>query len=83
MDILRTALLEMCRKRKRKFFYPDEIIQEMYPEDWRMFFRELASLINSMSENEELEIEGIQENQMMQGIIDRTFKIRCSAKPKS
>lgn len=81
MDILKTALLEMCRKRKRKFFYPDEILKEMYPEDWRMFFPELASLLNSMSENEELEFERIQENQMLQGIIDRTFKIRCTAKP--
>ena len=74
MEILETALLEMCRKRKKKFFYPEEIIREMYPEDWRHFLPELESLINNLSKKGKIEIE--------KSINEKDgFKIRCIAKP--
>ncbi|SIN75585.1 hypothetical protein SAMN05444394_1513 [Algoriphagus halophilus] len=83
MDILKTALLEMCRKKKRSFFYPDLIIQEMYPEDWRHFYPELVLLIESLLQKSTIELEGPRSSDLYQDIVNRTIKIRCLGKPKS
>lgn len=83
MDILKTALLEMCRKKKRSFFYPDLIIQEMYPEDWRHFYPELVSLIRSLLQKSSIELEGQGSEDLYQDIVNRAIKIRCLGKPKS
>ena len=37
MDILEVAILEMCRKYKQASFPAEEVVQTMYPEDWRLF----------------------------------------------
>ncbi|SDC78967.1 Protein of unknown function [Algoriphagus faecimaris] len=41
MDVLKTAILEMCRKRKDKSFCPSEVVRQLYPEDWRLFMEEV------------------------------------------
>lgn len=83
MDILKTALLEMCRKKKRSFFYPDLILQEMFPEDWKHFYPELTSLIKSLHQGREIELDQAPSDDLFSDIINRTIKIRCLGKPKS
>ncbi|MBN3519134.1 hypothetical protein JYB62_03890 [Algoriphagus lutimaris] len=83
MDILKTALMEMCRKKKKSFFYPDLIIQEMYPEDWTHFYPELALLIASLLQGSTIELEGQPSEDLFKDIVNRTIKIRCLGKPKS
>ncbi|MDF2158033.1 DUF3253 domain-containing protein [Algoriphagus sp. CAU 1675] len=41
MDILETAILEMCRKQKGKSFCPSEVVQQMFPEDWSLFMEDV------------------------------------------
>lgn len=41
MDVLKTALLEMCRKRGEATFCPSEVARQLYPEDWRNFMDEV------------------------------------------
>lgn len=83
MDILETALLEMCRKRKKNFFNPEDIIREMFPEDWKHFLPELESLIKSLYIGGKIEIEESHEDSSISLNKNARFKIRCVAKPKS
>jgi len=76
MNILETALLEMCRERKKEFFYPEDIIRQMYPEDWKHFLPELDSLIKYLLRIGQVEI---QDSKIENGRI----KIRCLTKPKT
>ena len=41
MDILETAILERCRKYQASSFPPSEVVQSMYPVDWRYFTEEV------------------------------------------
>ncbi|MEN2282006.1 hypothetical protein AAGF08_07685 [Algoriphagus sp. SE2] len=83
MDILQTALLEMCRKRRNIFFYPEDIIREMFPEDWRHFLPELESLINSLYKRGVIEVEETFNKSLISINEKNSVKIRCIAKPKS
>ncbi len=83
MDILETALKEMCRKRKKEFFYPEDIIREMYPEDWMRFLPDLETLIKSLLDQGVIEIENSASEVQFSLHGNEGFKIRCLAKPKS
>jgi hypothetical protein len=83
MDILETALFEMCRKKKNKFFYPEDIIREMYPEAWKHFFPELKILVRNLYDKGEIEIDKTYSESYLSDIGKCTFKIRCLSKPKS
>lgn len=41
MDILETAILEMCRKHQTDSFLPSEVVQTMYPIDWKYFMEDV------------------------------------------
>lgn len=43
MEVLRSAILEMCRQKKNKTFCPSEVIQSMFPEDWDQFQEEVRA----------------------------------------
>ncbi|MFC3414651.1 DUF3253 domain-containing protein [Algoriphagus hitonicola] len=43
MDVLKTAILEMCRKRGEASFCPSEVVRQLYPEDWRNFMDEVRA----------------------------------------
>ncbi|MBN3582116.1 hypothetical protein JYB64_06935 [Algoriphagus aestuarii] len=81
MDILKTALLEMCRKNKKRFFYPEEILKIMYPEDWNQFIPELEKVVNELLKKGEIELN--QENPQMpiSELGSYSFKIKCNSKP--
>jgi len=41
MDILRVAILDLLRRKKSEPFSPAEVVQQMYPEDWRHFMEDV------------------------------------------
>ncbi|TXE11378.1 DUF3253 domain-containing protein [Algoriphagus aquimarinus] len=41
MEVLRTAILDMLRRKKAEPFSLSEVVQQMYPEDWEQFLEEL------------------------------------------
>ncbi|WP_338223179.1 DUF3253 domain-containing protein [Algoriphagus confluentis] len=41
MDILKSAILDFCRRRKTSSFCPSEVVRSMYPEDWRLFMPDI------------------------------------------
>lgn len=43
MDVLRTAILDFCRRRKGKPFSPSEVVRQMFPEDWELFLDEIQA----------------------------------------
>lgn len=43
MDVLKTAILEMCRQKKNQDFCPSEVVKLMFPEDWEQFVEEVNS----------------------------------------
>lgn len=73
----------MCRKKKKEFFYPEDIVRVMYPEDWKQFFPELETLVRTLYEKGEIEIEESQLESLISNKGKGKFKIRCLAKPKS
>lgn len=49
MEVLRTAILEMCRQKKNNPFCPSEVVQRMFPEDWEQFLEEIKSVAVEMN----------------------------------
>lgn len=43
MDVLRTAILDFCRRKKGVSFCPSEVVRQMFPEDWELFLEEIKA----------------------------------------
>ncbi|MFC5623476.1 DUF3253 domain-containing protein [Algoriphagus winogradskyi] len=41
MEVLRTAILDMLRRKKDDIFSSSEVVKQMYPEDWDQFLPEI------------------------------------------
>jgi Protein of unknown function (DUF3253) len=52
MEVLRTAILEMCRQKKKDAFYPDEVLKLMFPQDWEQFLEEILTVALEMYKEE-------------------------------
>lgn len=50
MEVLRTAILEMCRQKKNNTFCPSEVVKRMFPEDWDLFLEEVRSVVLEMNQ---------------------------------
>lgn len=37
MEVLRTAILDFCRRKKGKTFCPSEVVRQLFPQDWELF----------------------------------------------
>ncbi len=48
MEVLRTAILEMCRQTKKGGFYPAEVLKLMFPQDWEQFLEEIITVALEM-----------------------------------
>ncbi|MDI1321095.1 MAG: DUF3253 domain-containing protein [Algoriphagus sp.] len=48
MEVLRTAILEMCRQTKKDGFYPAEVLKLMFPQDWEQFLEEIITVALEM-----------------------------------
>lgn len=49
MDVLKTAILEMCRQKKNEDFCPSDVVKLMFPEDWEQFVEEVNSTALEMN----------------------------------
>ncbi len=45
MEVLRTAILQMIKQKKGLSFYSQEVIQQLFPEDWEIFLPELKETL--------------------------------------
>lgn len=45
MEVLRTAILDFCRRKKVKAFSPAEVVQQLFPEDWELFTSEVTEVM--------------------------------------
>jgi hypothetical protein len=59
MEVLRTAILDFCRRRKEAGFSPSEVVQQLYPEDWELFLPELLAVITQMASEGLIELSPI------------------------
>ncbi|PZX56845.1 uncharacterized protein DUF3253 [Algoriphagus ratkowskyi] len=41
MEVLRSAILDMLRRKKDECFTSSDVVQQMYPEDWEQFLEEV------------------------------------------
>lgn len=48
MEVLRTAILDFCHRRKDKSFCPSEVVRSMYPEDWALFMPDIRQEMMEM-----------------------------------
>lgn len=49
MEVLKTAILEMCRQKKNQDFCPSEVVKLMFPEDWEQFNEEVNTKAMEMN----------------------------------
>jgi hypothetical protein len=56
MKVLRTAILDFCRRKKGKPFCPTEVVQQMFPEDWELFTEEVTEEAIQMAKEEIIEL---------------------------
>jgi hypothetical protein len=45
MEVLRTAILDFCRRSKGRYFSPSEVIRQLFPEDWELFIPEIQEVM--------------------------------------
>ena len=83
MNILEIALKDMCRKRKNEFFFPEDILRQMYPEDWEEFLGDLEELLIQLKESDTIEILAYPNGTVYEKLNQSPIKIRCQNKPKS
>lgn len=48
MEVLRTAILDFCNRRKGKSFCPSEVVRQMFPEDWELFMSDIQEAMMIM-----------------------------------
>lgn len=41
VEVLRTAILDFCRRRKKKTFCPSEVVRQLFPQDWELFMPDI------------------------------------------
>lgn len=41
MEVLRTAILDMLRRKKGRILTSSEVVQRMFPEDWEQFLEDV------------------------------------------
>lgn len=58
-EVLRTAILQMMRKRKNSDFFAVEPLQQLYPEDWEQFLSELEAELQGMEKEGLLELKTV------------------------
>tara|TARA_R110002020_G_scaffold275023_12_gene490277 strand:- start:813 stop:1049 length:237 start_codon:yes stop_codon:yes gene_type:complete len=41
MEVLRTAILDMLRRKKDESFSSSDVVRQMFPQDWQLFMSEV------------------------------------------
>jgi hypothetical protein len=41
VEVLRTAILDFCRRRKNRTFCPSEVVRQLFPQDWELFMPDI------------------------------------------
>ncbi len=59
MEVLRTAILDLCRRKKGKSFHPSEVVRQMFPEDWELFLPDLHTELIAMQQEKLIQISHI------------------------
>ncbi|WP_339880698.1 DUF3253 domain-containing protein [uncultured Algoriphagus sp.] len=49
MEVLRSAILDMLRRKKGKTFNSSEVVRQMFPEDWEQFLEDVNDEAKSLS----------------------------------
>lgn len=57
MNVLRTGILDFCRRKKRKPFSPKEVIQLIFPQDWELFLPEIFEEMKTMCQDGLIEVQ--------------------------
>ncbi|PZX54869.1 hypothetical protein [Algoriphagus chordae] len=50
MEVLRTAILDMLRRKKGAYFFSTDVVQQMFPEDWEQFVEEVNTTALELQE---------------------------------
>jgi hypothetical protein len=61
MDVLRTAILDFCRRSEGKPFCPTEVVRRMFPEDWELFIEEIRAEARRMHRENLIELSQVED----------------------
>jgi hypothetical protein len=82
MNVLRTAILDFCRRKKGTPFYPSEIVRQMYPEDWELFVDDLKGELSRMHKEDLIDLRRDGKPLGLKEIPDGLLSISLTGKPK-
>lgn len=82
MEVLRTAIVDFCKRRKGTTFYPSEIVRMMFPQDWELFVEDLEAELKKMQEENLIEIRQDDKRLTPEQNSDGPVSISLTAKPK-
>ena len=49
MEVLRTAIMDFCRRRKEQDFFLTEVLQQLFPQDWEQFLPEIWEVAQQLA----------------------------------
>jgi hypothetical protein len=82
MEVLRTAILDFCRRKRGEPFDPSEIVRKLFPEDWALFVEELNVELTKMQLENLIEISQDGKRTALEKIPDGLVTILETVKPK-
>ncbi|GAA0877078.1 hypothetical protein GCM10009119_00460 [Algoriphagus jejuensis] len=48
MEVLRTAILDFCRRRHGRAVRPSDVLKQMFPQDWELFTEDIRVVMKEM-----------------------------------
>lgn len=82
MEVLRTAILDFCRRKKGKDFSPSEVVQQLFPEDWELFIPEILEVVKQMNKEGLIHLTQDGKPVIADQPLDGSVKIKEASKPK-
>ncbi len=82
MSVLRTAILEMCRRRKEEAFSPSEVVRQLFPQDWQMFMPDVLEEMMHMYREGLIEVSLNGKPVHLETVPEGSVRIVRKSKPK-
>lgn len=80
MEVLRTAILDFCRRRKGKTFCPSEVVRQLFPQDWELFMVDIREEMMHMYREGLIQVS--QKGNLIDPGNDSIGPVRISSVPK-
>ncbi len=82
MEVLRTAILDFCRRKKEEDFFLSEVVQQLFPQDWELFLPEIWEVAQQLAKEGLIEFSPIDSAVERDTVLNVKVIKSQSSKPK-